>query len=98
MTRYRINRAFTGPRLICLFAAFGIVSCLSASDQDYSGGLSPGGFSLRHFPVYSEGVNPTDGDDDTEWEDWITAAVESFAGQHQMLNHVFPLLSTEVAV
>jgi hypothetical protein len=43
------------------------------------------------------GDRPTD-DDDTEWEEWITAAVESFAGQHQMLNQLFPLLSTEVAI
>jgi hypothetical protein len=35
----------------------------------------------------SVGEPPVTSDDDSEWDDWISTAVESFARQHQMLEH-----------
>jgi hypothetical protein len=40
---------------------------------------------------------PLTSDDDNDWGDWITAAVESFARQHQMLDHYTAFLAAEAS-
>jgi hypothetical protein len=43
------------------------------------------------------GDPPLTSDDDEEWADWITEAVESFARQHQMLDHYTAFLAEEAS-
>jgi hypothetical protein len=44
------------------------------------------------------GERPSGDDEDSDWEEWITTAVESFTSQHQMLNQLTAFLSREVTV
>ncbi len=43
------------------------------------------------------GNPPLTSDDDDDWGEWITTAVESFARQHKMLDHYTAFLATEVS-
>jgi hypothetical protein len=43
------------------------------------------------------GQPPLSSDDENEWDDWITSAVESFSRQHQMLDHYKAVLAEDNA-
>lgn len=43
------------------------------------------------------GDPPLTSEDDSEWEDWIMGAVESFARQHLMLDHYIAFLTVEAS-